>query len=170
MYSGRMPTDLQTILGDLVSVNHRLTRVAAHAANNPESPAVWRTLSVLLQTGSIRLGELAVRSRVSQPTATKLVSHLELRGWVTRLADPVDARVSQTAITPAGEVALLGWRAELAAALLPMFVDLPADDIDTLERAISILQERVDRGDSADLIAPALAAAQAAVAPQGVGL
>ncbi|TFC13160.1 MarR family transcriptional regulator [Cryobacterium algoritolerans] len=145
-----MPTDLHTILGDLVSVNHRLTRVAAHAANNPESPAVWRTLSVLLQSGSIRLGALASRSRVSQPTATKLVSHLELRGWATRLADPLDARVSQTAITPAGEAALLDWRSELAAALLPMFADLPADDVATLERAISILRDRVERSDPSD--------------------
>ncbi len=139
--------NLHTILGDLVSVNHRLTRVAAHAAVNPESPAVWRTLSALRESGSIRLGELAVRSRVSQPTATKLVSHLELRGWVTRLPDPVDARVSQTAITAAGENALLDWRNQIATALFPLFADLPDDDIATLERALSILRDRVDRND-----------------------
>lgn len=146
--------NLHTILGDLVSVNHRLTRVAAHAAVNPESPAVWRTLSALRESGSIRLGELAVRSRVSQPTATKLVRHLELRGWATRLADPLDARVSQTAITPAGETALLDWRNQIATALLPLFADLPAADIATLERALSILRDRVDRNDPAGPAAP----------------
>jgi DNA-binding MarR family transcriptional regulator len=149
-----MPQNLHTILGDLVSVNHRLTRVAAHAATNPESPAVWRTLSALRESGSIRLGELAVRSRVSQPTATKLVSHLELRGWATRLADPLDARVSRTSITPEGEAALLGWRGHIATKLLPMFADLPAEDVATLERALSILRDRVDRNDTFDQAAP----------------
>ena len=47
-----MPAELTDILGDLVSVNHRLTRVAARAARGTESPAVWRTLSVLLSTGA----------------------------------------------------------------------------------------------------------------------
>ena len=79
-----MPADLQDLLGDLVSVNHRLTRVAARAARGSESPALWRTLSVLLSTGPIRLGELADLSRVSQPTATKLVAGLVARGWAER--------------------------------------------------------------------------------------
>ena len=138
-----MPADLHVILGDLVSVNHRLTRVAARAARGTESPAVWRTLSVLLSTGAIRLGELADPSRVSQPTMTKLVGNLVDRGWIERQSDPADARVSRTVITPAGEKALINWRTELAAALLPYFADLPADDVETLERAVLILRERV---------------------------
>jgi len=139
-----MPADLHDILGDLVSVNHRLTRVAARAARGSESPAVWRTLSVLLSTGAIRLGELADLSRVSQPTMTKLVANLVDRGWIDRQSDPGDARVSRTAITPEGEAALVAWRTELAAALLPYFADLPAADVETLERAVAILRDRVE--------------------------
>ena len=138
-----MASDLHDILGDLVSVNHRLTRVAARAARGTESPALWRTLSVLLTSGPIRLGELADLSRVSQPTATKLVGSLVGRGWIERTSDPSDARVSLIASTPAGEAALLAWRTELAAALLPYFADLPADDVETLERAVAILRDRV---------------------------
>ena len=139
-----MPADLHVILGDLVSVNHRLTRVAARAARGTESPALWRTLSVLLTSGPIRLGELAELSRVSQPTVTKLVGGLLTRGWIARTSDAADARVSLIAITPAGEAALLAWRTELAAALLPYFADLPASDVDTLERAVAILRDRVE--------------------------
>lgn len=138
-----MPADLQDLLGDLVSVNHRLTRVAARAAHGSESPALWRTLSVLLSTGPIRLGELADLSRVSQPTATKLVAGLVARGWVERTSDADDARVSLIAMTPAGNAALTAWRSQLAAALLPYFADLPAADIDTLDRAVAILRDRV---------------------------
>ncbi|WP_130177226.1 MarR family winged helix-turn-helix transcriptional regulator [Cryobacterium sp. SO1] len=139
-----MASDLHNILGDLVSVNHRLTRVAARAARGTESPALWRTLSVLLSAGPIRLGELADLSRVSQPTATKLVGSLVARGWIERTSDAADARVSLIASTPAGEAALVAWRTELAAALLPYFTDLPAADVETLERAVAILRERVE--------------------------
>ena len=145
-----MASDLHDILGDLVSVNHRLTRVAARAARGTESPALWRTLSVLLSTGPIRLGELAELSRVSQPTATKLVASLVARGWIARTSDPDDARVSLIASTPAGEAALTAWRTELAAALLPYCADLPAADVETLERAVAILRDRVEATERQD--------------------
>ncbi|WEO77793.1 MarR family transcriptional regulator [Cryobacterium sp. SO2] len=154
-----MASDLHDILGDLVSVNHRLTRVAARAARGTESPALWRTLSVLLSTGPIRLGELAELSRVSQPTATKLVGSLVARGWIARTSDPDDARVSLIASTPAGETALIAWRTELAAALLPYFADLPTIDVETLERAVAILRDRVEATERQD--APERLAARA---------
>ena len=145
-----MSTNLRETLGDLITVNHRLTRVAARAAGGSESPAIWRTLSVLSGAGPIRLGDLADRSRVSQPTATKLVTNLAARGWVDRLADPDDARATHTAITPAGAAALIAWRSELAAALLPLFSDLPDADVEVLRRAVTIVGERVERIERGD--------------------
>jgi DNA-binding MarR family transcriptional regulator len=139
-----MPTELHRILGDLVTVNHRLTRVAATAAGGTESPAVWRTLSVLEMTGPIRLGELAERSRVAQPTATKIVAGLAERGWVERRADPTDARATRIAATESGLAAKQVWRNKLAEALVPLFDDLAPEDIRILERAVTIVRERVD--------------------------
>ncbi|WP_022884447.1 MarR family winged helix-turn-helix transcriptional regulator [Glaciibacter superstes] len=138
-------TDLHRLLGDLVSVNNRLTRVAARAAGGgTESPAVWRTLSVLISSGPMRLGELAELSRVSQPTASKLVESLDARGWILRTVDPTDARASLVDVTPVGDAALAQWRNELATAMMPLFADLPAEDIVTLQRAVDIVQQRVD--------------------------
>jgi DNA-binding MarR family transcriptional regulator len=142
---------LHDLLGDLVSVNSRLTRVAAHAAGGSESPAVWRTLSVLRTSGPIRLGALATLSRVSQPTATKLVTALEQRGWVTKVSDPTDSRATQTAITAAGETALSDWRDQLATALFPLFSDLSAAELDTLRSATDILRARVERSEGTTL-------------------
>lgn len=139
-----MPTPLHRILGDLVAVNHRLTRVAATAVGSTESPAVWRTLSVLETSGPIRIGELAELSRVAQPTATKLVVGLIERGWVERRPDPTDARATRIAATEKGIAAQLQWRAKLAEALVPLFDDLTAEDIRILERAVAMLRERVD--------------------------
>jgi DNA-binding MarR family transcriptional regulator len=139
-----MPTELHRILGDLVAVNHRITRVAAIAAGSTESPAVWRTLSVLEASGPIRLGELAELSRVAQPTATKLVAGLAERGWVERQGDPTDARATRIAATDAGIAAKQAWRNKLADALLPLFDDLTAEEIHTLEQAVTIVRDRVD--------------------------
>ncbi|MDJ0350147.1 helix-turn-helix domain-containing protein [Cryobacterium sp. PH29-G1] len=139
-----MSTPLRSLLGDLVTVNHRLTRLAARSTGSSESPAVWRTLGVLSSGGPMRLGELAELSRVAQPTATKLVTNLTARGWVIRLADPADARATQTAITATGAAALAGWRDELAGAMLPLFADLGADDIAVLQRAVEIIGQRAD--------------------------
>jgi DNA-binding MarR family transcriptional regulator len=144
MYDWSMPTELHRILGDLVAVNHRITRVAAIAAGSTESPAVWRTLSVLESSGPIRLGELAQLSRIAQPTATKLVAGLAERGWVERQGDHKDARATRIAATEAGIAAKQAWRNKLADALLPMFDDLTPEQIRILEEAVTIVRDRVD--------------------------
>ena len=135
--------DPHTLFADLVSVNHRLTRLAAHAAGGTESPAVWRTLSALMD-GPVRLGELAALSRVSQPTMTKLVNKLGELGWVQRLADPADARASVVGITPEGEAARLAWRSRLAGALVPLFSHISPEDATILARSVEILHEGID--------------------------
>ena len=139
-----MESDLHHVLGDLVVVNHRLTRVAARAAGGTESPALWRTLSVLRTSGPVRLGALAENSRVSQPTATNLVTALEERGWVSRRVDPTDARASLIEASEAGLAALDAWRDELVTALMPLFADLRADEIELLRGAVEIVAARVD--------------------------
>ena len=67
------PTD---ILENLLTSTHRLTRIAAQETGRTTSPAVWRTLSILTTDGSMRVGDLARTSRVSQPTMTKLIHGL----------------------------------------------------------------------------------------------
>jgi DNA-binding MarR family transcriptional regulator len=137
--------DLPTVLGDLVSVNHRITRLAASVTGSTESPAVWRTLSVLRDLGPMRLGELARVSRVSQPTMTKLVHTLDERGWIRRIADVSDARAWLISADPRGLVALAAWREELVSALQPTFADLDDDEIATLAAAVEIVRTRIER-------------------------
>lgn len=146
MYTwGMTQLDLPTVLGDLVSVNHRLTRLAATATGNTESPAVWRTLSVLRDLGPMRLGELAKVSRVSQPTMTKLVHALDERGWIRRIADSGDARAMLISADPHGLAALDGWRSELVQSLAPTFADLDDGDLETLASAVEIVRTRLER-------------------------
>ncbi|MHC2185948.1 MarR family winged helix-turn-helix transcriptional regulator [Rathayibacter agropyri] len=137
---------LSELLSDFVSVTHRITRLAARATGNQESQAVWRTLSVLLSMGPMRLGELAVQSRVSQPTMTKIVKNLVGSGWLDRIVDPADARAWQIRLAPAGAQALEDWRTDLGEALTPLFADLSPADRYVLERAVEIMHERLAVG------------------------
>ncbi|MFF2370837.1 MarR family winged helix-turn-helix transcriptional regulator [Agromyces sp. NPDC058110] len=140
-----MTSELRTVLGDLVSVNNRLTRLAASASGNTESPAIWRTISVLRDLGPMRLGELARVSRVSQPTMTKLVRTLDERGWVRRIADVDDARAWLISVDPTGLEALAAWRDEITAALEPTFADLSDDELQTLADSVEIVRSRLEQ-------------------------
>ncbi|MFF1877210.1 MarR family winged helix-turn-helix transcriptional regulator [Leifsonia sp. NPDC058230] len=137
-------SELHQTLGDLVVASHRLARLAARVTGNTESPATWRTLSVLQTGGAMRLGELAANSRVSQPTMTKIVRNLVDSEWVKRIADTDDARAWQIAITPKGATALQDWRDELTSALVPMFADLSEEEVAALRRTVEIIGSRVD--------------------------
>ncbi|MCP2032297.1 DNA-binding MarR family transcriptional regulator [Okibacterium sp. HSC-33S16] len=140
---------LHSLLGDLITTAHRLTRLAAHETNRTESPATWRTLSVLQAHGPMRLGELARQSRVTQPTMTKIVRGLDELNWIKRIADSDDARASLIASMPRGEAALAEWRETLGTALVPFFDGLTDDEQDTLRRAVDILRDRADLRSSA---------------------
>ncbi|WP_426623059.1 MarR family winged helix-turn-helix transcriptional regulator [Leifsonia sp. McL0607] len=135
---------LRQTLGDLVVASHRLTRLAARVTGSTESPATWRTLSVLQGVGSMRLGELAAQSRVSQPTMTKIVRNLVESEWVERVADTDDARAWQIAITATGVDALRAWRDALSDALVPMFADLTADELAAMRCTVEVIASRAE--------------------------
>lgn len=135
--------ELRQMIGDLVVAAHRLARLAAQVTGSTESPATWRTLSVLQSSGPMRLGELATQSRVSQPTMTKLVRNLVDAEWVKRVADVDDARAWQIAITAKGVDALQTWRDELSAALAPMFADLSEAELAAMRTTVDVIGSRV---------------------------
>lgn len=141
--------ELHDILTDVVTVSGRVTRLAHRVIGDPESPATWRTLSVLQQHGPMRVGQLAALSQVAQPTMTKIVAGLVERDWVKRIADQDDARAWQIGISSKGLTVLTKWRAKLAATLLPLFEDLDDADVQTLRKAVDILRPRIDLGSAA---------------------
>jgi DNA-binding MarR family transcriptional regulator len=134
------PTD---ILDSLLSSTHRLTRIAAQETGRTTSPAVWRTLSILTTDGSLRIGELARASRVSQPTMTRLVQNLAEDELVYRIADVDDSRAWLIAVTEKGTAALLEWRGQLADALGHLFDDLDEGEWAALDHAAQLLAARV---------------------------
>lgn len=142
-----MTQDLSSLLSDLVTVTHRLSRVAARATGETTSPAAWRTLAVLSNAGPLRLGELAASSRVSQPTMTKIAANLNELGWIVRIPDETDARAWQIDIAPEGKEALADWRRRLGDALAPYFEDMDDEEERALRHSVEIISERIQRLD-----------------------
>jgi DNA-binding MarR family transcriptional regulator len=68
-----------------------------------------------LVEGPCTIGALAERLEVTQQAVSKSVADLERRGYVTRSADPDDARVRRVALTPRGDAAIEAGRVHRAA-------------------------------------------------------
>ena len=92
-----------------------------------------------------RITELAAREAVTQPAITLLVNRLEDRGWVRRGSDPLDGRAVLVEITPRGRETIERLRAEYRALLHEDMAALDDDDIETLARAVEILDRLIDR-------------------------
>ena len=114
-----LAADLQRILSKLVIV---LRRSDNQTGARPDlTLAQLSILLTLLDSGPIRMTELAARERVRTPTTTVAIRRLEKLGLVKRSRDPSDMRAVLVEVTPEGLVqhgeALASRRAYLAAML-----------------------------------------------------
>ena len=98
-----------------------------------------------LSEGPHRITDLAAREGVTQPAMTLLVNRLEKRGWAARQTDPGDGRAVLVALTDDGRATVERLRAEYRALLHDEMATLPDDDVETLARAVEILDDLVQR-------------------------
>lgn len=92
-----------------------------------------------------RITDLAAGEGVTQPAITLVVNRLEQRGAVQRCADASDGRVVLVKLTATGRELFEQLRAEYRALLHEEMASLDDDDVDTLARAIDILDELIGR-------------------------
>lgn len=90
---------------------HLLRRVRVADAASGLSAARLSALSVLVFGGPRSVGELAATEQVTAPTMSRLVTALERAGFVSRRADPRDARRVRVSATESGRRALEAARA-----------------------------------------------------------
>jgi len=120
---------------------HVLRRVAREdAASGLGGPAL-SALSVVVFGGPLSLGRLAEAERVRPPTMTRTVQALEAFALVQREPDPNDGRIVNISATPKGVQVLQAARARRVAALASALKSLGEQDLRTLERAASLLDE-----------------------------
>jgi len=143
-----MPVDLasrpragaEQLGSDLLSVVARLNRLATQRAGLDVPYAQVRLLAQVEEQGPARISALAAADHCSQPTMTTQVQRLEAEGWVTREADPADARAVLVTITEAGADALGQARAGRADVVAPYVAALTGQEQDTLANAVGILR------------------------------
>lgn len=141
-----LAADLQRILAKLVVV---LRRSDNQAGSRPDlTLAQLSILLTLLDSGPIRMTELAARERVRTPTTTVAIRRLENLGLVKRSRDPSDMRAVLVEVTPEGLVqhgeALAARRAYLAALL----TNLSGEELRDLAKALKPLERLTDAEDA----------------------
>lgn len=97
-----LASDLQRVLSRLVIV---MRRGDSATGSRPDlTLAQVSILLTLLDSGPIRMTELAARERVRTPTTTVAIRRLENLGLVKRSRDPSDMRAVLVEVTPKGVV------------------------------------------------------------------
>lgn len=135
------------VIPGIVLSGYALGRIAAQDAGNDAPAAQWRVLSLLERRGGLRVGELALAARTTQPGMTRLLGTLERDDLVRRSPDTDDSRAIVVDITRAGSAALAAWRAEFRRTIEPRFADLTDEDWSVLTRAAEILAQRTAESD-----------------------
>jgi DNA-binding MarR family transcriptional regulator len=121
----------------------RLQRRVRLGANNDVPPLQLSTLVSIEEHGPLRLGELAQREAVSAPTMTRVLAALHERGLIVRTADPVDARSTRVALSPAGTRVLAAVRSQRTALLDARLARLSPEQRAALVAALPALEALV---------------------------
>lgn len=141
-----MAADLQRVLSKLFNV---LRRGDVNRGSRPDlTLAQISILLTLLDSGPIRMTELATRERVRTPTTTVAIRRLEKVGLVKRSRDPSDMRAVLVEVTPEGQVqyteALDARRSQLST----MLRKLSDEERENLTNALRPLERLADAGDA----------------------
>jgi DNA-binding MarR family transcriptional regulator len=127
----------------IVRTARRLRQEAAGAGAGL-TPTSASALATVERHGPLTPSELAEIERVKRPTATRTLGVLVEAGLVDRAPDPTDGRSSLVSVNAAGRERLRRLRGRKNAYLARRMRDLPADQVETLERAAEILEELLE--------------------------
>lgn len=130
---------LSRLAVELVAAGSHFTRATFQASGSELSYVALRVLAVLEREPGLRVGELAYREGIAQPSMSQVIKRLVAEGLVDREPSPDDARASDLTVTDAGRAAIKAYRQASVRELVPVFRDLSPGDVDTLIHATEIL-------------------------------
>lgn len=125
----------------IVRTARRLRQEAVGAGASELTPTAASALATVERHGPLTPSELAEIERVKRPTATRTLGLLTDAGLVDRAPDPDDGRSALVSVSAAGRKRLRRLRGRKNAYLARRMRDLPAEDIEALERAAAILED-----------------------------
>jgi len=122
----------------------RMARRMRQEAGDELSPSMTAALATIENHGPLTPSALAELERIKRPTATRVLHRLEEDGLIERTADPSDGRSTVVHITKPGAALLKKLRSRKNAYLARRLRELPAEDVDVLERAAGVLERLLD--------------------------
>jgi DNA-binding MarR family transcriptional regulator len=122
----------------------RLSRtLRQQSVSDDVTQSMVSALSIVERRGPISLGDLAAAERVSPPSMTRIVGHLEQQELVVREVDAADRRVARLRITPKGARILQTTRTKKNAYLAKRLRLLSEEERELLKRALPLLERLV---------------------------
>lgn len=140
------PTDSAAKLRMAIVRTARVLRQEAATEASGLTPTSTAALATIERHGPLTPSELAEIERVKRPTVTRTLGCLEREGLIERTPDPADGRSFLVSINGAGRERLRRLRGRKNAYLARRMRDLPADEVETLERAAEILDRMREGG------------------------
>jgi DNA-binding MarR family transcriptional regulator len=122
----------------------RLARRLRQQAEHDVTPSMLSALATIEHVGPLTLGRLADLERVRPPTVTRIVSRLEDDGLVVRSVDEDDHRVTTIRLSRRGKTLVQSARRRKDALLADKLRALSPQEIDALERAVSVIERLLE--------------------------
>ncbi len=110
------------------------------------TPTAGSALATVERHGPLTPSELAAIERIKRPTATRILRVLLEAGLIDRAPDPADGRSALVSVNAAGRERLRRLRGRKNAYLARRMRDLPAADVEALDRAATILEGILEEG------------------------
>jgi len=136
--------DLSGLAARLRLVITRTARRLRQQAGTDLGPSQTAALATVERHGPLTPSELAEVERIQRPTATRIVARLEEAGLVERVADPADKRSFTVSVTRDGRDLMQRLRTRKNAYLARRLRGVSQDDLETLERAVEILEDLLE--------------------------
>ncbi len=110
----------------------------------------WRALAALHARHKCTTSELADLSSIDRTTLTRTVDRMEEAGWLSRLSDGTDMRVTRLALTAAGERLFARVWPAVAELNDAAVVGLSAPAVDRLRAALAQMKANLDEEPTAE--------------------
>jgi DNA-binding MarR family transcriptional regulator len=127
----------------IVRTARRLRQEAA-GEGTELTPTAGSALAAVERHGPLTPSELARIERIKRPTATRILRVLLEAGLVDRTPDPADGRSALVSVNAAGRERLRRLRGRKNAFLARRMRELPPADVETLDRAATILEQLLE--------------------------
>ena len=132
-------TEMMSLMFDLRRLmwQHKLKRCSP----DPREWARMQTLRYVAEMGEPTMQDIARYLRITAPSATSIIDHLETVGLLSRYRAGGDRRVVRVRITKKGEKSLATYRDRAIDTMKEVFAVLPDSDVAELGRILKRLHD-----------------------------